>query len=55
MKELNEGRFLHVQSQIYDNEFRVPSFLCCTQNYPHQPTLFIIIPIDKNIEKKKEK
>ena len=60
MKKLNEGRFLHAKSQIYDNKFHVPSFPCCTQNYPlkiqnsppptkgslpfHQPTPFIIIP-----------
>ena len=26
MKKLNEGRFLHAKSQIYENEFHVPSF-----------------------------
>ena len=58
MKKLNESQFLHVKSQIYDSEFHVPRFLCCTQNYPlfycspppikeslpfHQPTPVIII------------
>ena len=59
MKKLNEDRFLHAKSRIYDNEFPAPSFPCHTQNYPllllltprikdslpfHQPTPFIIIP-----------
>ena len=30
MKKLNEGQFFHEKSQIYDNEFHVPSFPCRT-------------------------
>ena len=26
IKKLNEGQFLHVKSEIYDNQFHVPSF-----------------------------
>ena len=51
MKKLNESQFLHVKSQIYDNEFHVPSFpfFYCSppsikDSLPfHQPTPFIII------------
>ena len=53
MKMLNEGQFLHVYLQIYDNKFHVPSFpfFYCSprpikDSLPfHQPTPFIIISL----------
>ena len=36
MKKLNEGRFFQAKSQIYDNEFHVPSFPCRTHfSFPY--------------------
>ena len=44
MKKLNEGQFFHVKSQIYDNEFHVPSFPCRTHFSVPYPLLLLFTP-----------
>ena len=53
MEKLKEGQLLHVKSQIYDNEFHVPSFpfFYCSpppikDSLPfHQTTPFVVISL----------